>query len=118
MRRVRVLFVRVQTSNARARKERVEQSQRSDIDDGGVFVEGVCSGMSGYAGMWVSVRANSRVAAASRRGTREPLVVALRAGGFAALLVVATTVLGVASLFAVYSWWYGLTKCWYERNGQ
>ena len=37
-----------------------------------------CSGMSGYAGMWVSVRANSRVAAASRRGSREPLVVALR----------------------------------------
>ena len=69
-----------------------------------------CSGMSGYAGMWVSVRANSRVAAASRRGSREPLVVALRAGGFAALLVVATTVLGVASLFAVYSWWYGLTS--------
>jgi len=69
-----------------------------------------CSGMSGYAGMWVSVRANSRVAAASRRGSREPLVVALRAGGFAALLVVATTVLGVASLFAVYSWWCGLTS--------
>ena len=76
-----------------------------------------CSGMSGYAGMWVSVRANSRVAAASRRGTREPLVVALRAGGFAALLVVATTVLGVASLFAVYSWWYGLTSAGTKGTG-
>ena len=76
-----------------------------------------CSGMSGYAGMWVSVRANSRVAAASRRGSREPLVVALRAGGFAALLVVATTVLGVASLFAVYSWWYGLTSAGMKSTG-
>ena len=76
-----------------------------------------CSGMSGYAGMWVSVRANSRVAAASRRGSREPLVVALRAGGFAALLVVATTVLGVASLFAVYSWWYGLTSAGMKSAG-
>lgn len=76
-----------------------------------------CSGMSGYAGMWVSVRANSRVAAASRRGSREPLVVALRAGGFAALLVVATTVLGVASLFAVYSWWYGLTSSGMKSAG-
>ena len=117
MRRVRVLFVRVQTSNARARKERVEQSQRSDIDDGGVFVGGVLFRDERIRRMWVSVRANLRVAAASRRGTREPLVVALRAGGFAALLVVATTVLGVASLFAVYSWWYGLTSAGTKGTG-
>ena len=64
------------------------------------------SALSGYAGMWMSVRANSRVSAAARRGTREPLVVALRSGGFAAILVVSTTVLGISSLFAIYSWWY------------
>lgn len=40
------------------------------------------------AGMWVSVRANARVAGAARRSAREALVVALRAGGFSGMLVV------------------------------
>ena len=38
--------------------------------------------------MWVSVRANVRVAGAARRSAREALVVALRAGGFSGLIVV------------------------------
>lgn len=38
--------------------------------------------------MWVSVRANVRVGAAARRSAREALQVALRAGGFSALIVV------------------------------
>eukprot|EP00899_Mesostigma_viride_P014662 jgi/Mesvir1/23197/Mv22661-RA.1 len=59
----------------------------------------LCSGVAGYVGMWMSVRANVRVAAAARRSAREALQVAARAGGFAALLVVAMTVLGVASLY-------------------
>jgi len=64
------------------------------------------SALSGYVGMWVSVRANVRVAGAARRGAREPLLVALRAGGFAAILVVASATAGVASLYAVFSWLY------------
>ena len=63
----------------------------------------VCSGASGYVGMWVSVRANVRVAGAARRSAREALQVALRAGGFAAIIVVAMTVLGVTVLFTVFS---------------
>ncbi|EFN56974.1 hypothetical protein CHLNCDRAFT_143568 [Chlorella variabilis] len=47
-----------------------------------------CSSAAGYAGMWVSVRANVRVAGAARRSAREALVVALRAGGFSGLIVV------------------------------
>ena len=35
-----------------------------------------CSGMCGYVGMWVSVRANVRVAGAARRSAREALVIA------------------------------------------
>lgn len=65
------------------------------------FVLGaVCSGVAGYAGMWVAVRANVRVASAARRSAREPLVLAVRAGGSSALLVVGMTVLGVALLYA------------------
>ena len=67
------------------------------------FVSGaVCSGVSGYVGMWVSVRANVRVASSARHGAREALTVALRAGGFAALIVVGMTVLGVTILFSVF----------------
>ena len=48
----------------------------------------VCSGMAGYVGMWVSVRANVRVAGGARRSAREALQIALRAGGFSGLVVV------------------------------
>lgn len=47
-----------------------------------------CSAVAGYTGMWVSVRANVRVAGAARRSAREALVVALRAGSFSGLIVV------------------------------
>eukprot|EP00245_Coleochaete_scutata_P018811 TRINITY_DN9973_c0_g1_i1.p1 TRINITY_DN9973_c0_g1~~TRINITY_DN9973_c0_g1_i1.p1 ORF type:complete len:814 (+),score=162.03 TRINITY_DN9973_c0_g1_i1:382-2823(+) len=60
----------------------------------------ICSGVAGYVGMWVSVRANVRVAGAARRSAREALQVALRAGGFSALVVVGMTVLGVSVLYA------------------
>lgn len=60
-----------------------------------------CSAAAGYAGMWVSVRANVRVAGAARRSAREALVVALRAGGFSGMLVVSMMVLGISIL---YSW--------------
>ena len=35
----------------------------------------LCSGVAGYAGMWVSVRANVRVSSAARRSAREALQV-------------------------------------------
>ncbi|KAH7866830.1 hypothetical protein Vadar_025555 [Vaccinium darrowii] len=48
----------------------------------------LCSGIAGYVGMWVSVRANVRVSSAARRSAREALQIAVRAGGFSALVVV------------------------------
>lgn len=66
------------------------------------FVLGAgCSAIAGYVGMWVSVRANVRVAGAARRSAREALVVALRAGGFSGLIVVALMVLGIAILYSL-----------------
>ena len=42
------------------------------------FVLGAgCSALSGYVGMWVSVRANARVAGAARRSSREALLLSL-----------------------------------------
>lgn len=35
----------------------------------------LCSGVAGYVGMWVSVRANVRVSSAARRSAREALQV-------------------------------------------
>lgn len=35
----------------------------------------LCSGIAGYIGMWVSVRANVRVSGAARRSAREALQV-------------------------------------------
>ena len=70
----------------------------------------LASAASGYVGMWVSVRANVRVAGAARRSAREALVVATRAGGFAAIVVVAMTVLGVSVLFTFYSFMFGVGR--------
>ncbi|KAI4330061.1 hypothetical protein MLD38_028369 [Melastoma candidum] len=61
----------------------------------------ICSGIAGYIGMWVSVRANVRVSSAARRSAREALQVAVRAGGFSALVVVGMAVVGISVLYAV-----------------
>lgn len=68
----------------------------------------LCSGIAGYIGMWVSVRANVRVASAARRSAREALQIAVRAGGFSALVVVGMAVIGIAILYAVFYVWLGV----------
>lgn len=68
----------------------------------------LCSGIAGYVGMWVSVRANVRVSSAARRSAREALQIAVRAGGFSALVVVGMAVLGVAILYATFYVWLGV----------
>ncbi|KAK9805230.1 hypothetical protein WJX72_007325 [[Myrmecia] bisecta] len=70
----------------------------------------LCSGAAGYVGMWVSVRANVRVAGAARRSAREALQIALRAGGFSAIIVVGMTVLGVCILYSSF-------HVFFVRNG-
>ncbi|OVA19277.1 Pyrophosphate-energised proton pump [Macleaya cordata] len=62
----------------------------------------ICSGIAGYVGMWVSVRANVRVSSAARRSAREALQIAVRAGGFSAIVVVGMAVIGVAILYATF----------------
>eukprot|EP00993_Chasmostoma_nieuportense_P002114 NODE_293_length_2477_cov_77.335745_g272_i0.p1 GENE.NODE_293_length_2477_cov_77.335745_g272_i0~~NODE_293_length_2477_cov_77.335745_g272_i0.p1 ORF type:complete len:787 (-),score=237.10 NODE_293_length_2477_cov_77.335745_g272_i0:110-2470(-) len=66
------------------------------------LVGAVFSGISGYVGMWVSVRANLRVASsAGRNKFDDALTIALRGGAFCGLVVVTLCILGISLLFAL-----------------
>jgi K(+)-stimulated pyrophosphate-energized sodium pump len=62
----------------------------------------LASGVAGFVGMYISVRANIRVASAARTSTDKALKIALRGGAVSGLLVVAMSLLGVAGLFYMY----------------
>ncbi|XP_061361344.1 pyrophosphate-energized membrane proton pump 3 isoform X1 [Gastrolobium bilobum] len=68
----------------------------------------LCSGIAGYVGMWVSVRANVRVSSAARRSAREALQIATRAGGLSAIVVVGMAVIGISVLYATFYVWLGV----------
>ena len=59
------------------------------------------SGISGYIGMYIAVRSNSRTASAARRSLGEALTVALRGGAVSGFLVVALGLLGVLVMYWV-----------------
>ncbi len=63
------------------------------------LVGAVCSGLAGYTGMYVSIRANIRTASAARGSLNKALQIALRGGAVTGLVVVALSLLGVGSLF-------------------
>src|ERR1700738_4161544 len=63
------------------------------------LVGAVCSGLAGYTGMYCSIRANIRTAAAARNSLNGALQMALRGGAVTGLVVVALSLLGVGSLF-------------------
>jgi K(+)-stimulated pyrophosphate-energized sodium pump len=60
-----------------------------------------CSAGAGYWGMFVSLRANVRVASAARTSLGAALRLALRSGAAAALTISAASLLGVALLFVM-----------------
>ncbi len=60
-----------------------------------------CSGVAGYVGMFVSVRANSRTANASLTSLNGALQTSIRGGAVSGLFVVAMSLLGVGGLFGI-----------------
>ena len=80
--------------------------------DGGYFDSGmiaigflagaVCSAVAGYIGMFVSTRANVRVAQAASSGVRKALTVAFRGGAVTGLAVVGLALLGTSVFYMIF----------------
>ncbi|HLF09404.1 MAG TPA: sodium-translocating pyrophosphatase [Dehalococcoidia bacterium] len=67
------------------------------------IVGAVASALSGYIGMYISVRSNIRTASAAQRSLGEAIEVSLRGGAVSGFLVVALSLLGVAGIFYSYN---------------
>lgn len=70
------------------------------------LIGAAASGLAGVMGMYISVRANSKAAAAADRGSLNgAMTVALRGGAVEGVLVSSLTLLGLSALFFVYTQW-------------
>ncbi|HYE79802.1 MAG TPA: sodium/proton-translocating pyrophosphatase, partial [bacterium] len=75
------------------------------------FILGALSStVSGYLGMWIAIRSNSRTASAATRSLNEALQTALRGGAVAGIFVVALSLLGVGLLFLILSVFFNIDE--------
>ncbi len=63
------------------------------------LVGAICSGISGFAGMYIAVKSNVRCAAAAQRSWREAIDVAMRGGAVSGFLITTLSLVGVTAIF-------------------
>ncbi len=80
-------------------EEGVTQMQLALWTTGSFALGALCSGIAGYAGMWIAIRSNIRTASAARSSLNTALQIALRGGAVSGLLVVVMSLLGVVGLY-------------------
>ena len=82
-------------------QEHISTTQLAVYVSGSFILGAICSGIAGYIGMWVAIRANIRTAAAARTSLNLGLQIALRGGAVSGLFVVVLSLLGVGGLFVL-----------------
>lgn len=60
-----------------------------------------CSGISGWCGMWVSVRCNVRAAAAAVHSADDAIKTCLRGGAFSGMIIVSLSLFGVTTMYTM-----------------
>jgi K(+)-stimulated pyrophosphate-energized sodium pump len=63
------------------------------------LVGALCSGVSGFIGMYIAVKSNVRCASAAQRSWREAINVALRGGAVSGFLITVLRLIGVTAIF-------------------